>query len=137
MINTIKKCLAIAAFAFMGCKSSPPVAIVPVETFFKDAQRTDYRISPNGESIAFLQTVNGKQNLFVRSVIDSAATQITNLTDVSIKNYQWTGNQKLFCIKQKDSLNGFGAFIIAKNGKQLINIKTKPGTQADIIERIN
>lgn len=117
-----------------GCRSQPKVEIVPVETFFKSAQQANYRISPNGKFLAFLQPYQGKLNVFVRSVDDTLVTQLTAFRDVSVRSCNWAGNNKLLCIKEKDSLNSYATFLINKDGGKSILVQNKPNTRVKILD---
>ncbi len=133
MYYWFKKYYGILFILIIGCKSQPNVQVLPVETFFKSSQKVNYRISPNGKSLAFLQTYQGKLNVFVRAVDDTASMRLTALKDVSVKTVNWVGDERLFCEKEKDSLNSFSAFLINKDGTKYTPIQSKESTKIKIL----
>lgn len=130
----LKKYYFIIFILMAGCTSQTDVKVLPVEAFFKGSQQTNYRISPNGKFLAFLQAYRGKLNVFVRAVTDTTAVQLTKFTDVSVKTFSWVGDNRLFCQKEKDSLNSFSAFLINKDGTQYTPLKTKANTKVNILD---
>ena len=66
MLYQIKKYYLIPLLLIAGCSKHPVVEVLPVETFFKNAQQANYRISPDGKALAFLQTYKGKLNVVMR-----------------------------------------------------------------------
>ncbi len=133
MPHCIKKYYFFIFLLVAGCKSSPKVEMLPVETFFKGAQKFNYRISPNGKTLAFLQVYKGKSNVFVRAVNDTARVQLTNFEDLSVRNFNWVGDNKLICEKEKDSTNSFSAFLINKDGTNYAAVKNKANTKSAIL----
>lgn len=133
MYYWIKKCCLLIFIFIVGCKTPPDAQLVPVETFFKDSQQINYRISPNGKLLAFLQSYQGKLNVFVRSVEDTKSVRLTDFKDISVRTVSWVGDNRLFCEKEKDSVNSFSAFLINKDGTNYTSIKSKPSTKIKIL----
>src|SRR5690606_10750708 len=97
MLCQIKKYYLITLLLIAGCSKQPVIEVLPVETFFKNAQQFNYRISPDGKALAFLQLYKGKLNVFVRSIDDTTTLQLTRLEDLSVRDFSWVGNNRLFC----------------------------------------
>jgi dipeptidyl aminopeptidase/acylaminoacyl peptidase len=83
--------------AFSGCKDKKADDI-PVSDFFTSAEKTNFKISPNGKYVSYLKRDKDKQNLFIKNLEDGAEEQATSYTDFSVRdNYFWTfDNQILF-----------------------------------------
>ncbi|MFD0751159.1 alpha/beta hydrolase family protein [Mucilaginibacter calamicampi] len=86
--------------AFSGCKDKKADGI-PVSDFFTSAEKTNFKISPNGEYVAYLKRYNDKQNLFIKKLEDGSEEQATSYTDGNVRgDYLWTfDNQILFSIE--------------------------------------
>ncbi len=97
---------ALAALVFLAACSStdtgtaPQVAeIVPLEEFFKDPEKGQFRISPNGEKIIFTGPYMGRKNVFIQALGDTTATPITAETERSIYNAFWESDDRIVYIK--------------------------------------
>nr|WP_294896593.1 prolyl oligopeptidase family serine peptidase [uncultured Pedobacter sp.] len=119
-----------------GCSNGPKVKLLPAEAFFTGAQQSKYQISPNGKSLAFLQFYKGKLNVFVRSVNDTASVRVTDLKDASVRNLNWVGDNRLLCVKQKDSVNSFSAFLINSDGTNSVTVKSEENTKINILDAV-
>ena len=80
-----KQLLTIASFSILllaGCKSKTTneekAPLVPLEDFFKNADKSGWQISPDGESISYLSPHMGHTNVFVRKITDSVGTPVTH-----------------------------------------------------------
>src|SRR5690606_672941 len=57
-----------------------PPAELPMKDFFKNPEKASFRISPNGKYISYRAPWNSRMNIFVQSIGDSTATQVTHDT---------------------------------------------------------
>ena len=99
-----------------------------IETFFKPAQYTLMTISPDGEHIAALAPVNGKQNIVLLSASGKrTATPVTGLNAKDVIWVQWLNSKRLVfqtgtrAARVEDSRGG-GLFAIdrdSSNSRQL------------------
>ncbi len=118
----------------MACENRKQPAKVDVETFFKDPEQAEYRISPNGKLLSFLKPSKGKMNVFVRSVDDDVLTQVTALTDKSVRNCYWVGEDKLLYILENDSSYQRPAFLIDVDGGHIIPVQDSSASRIEIID---
>jgi len=83
-----------------NCKQKENRAeLVPLEDFFKDAEKAGYRISPNGEMIIFRAPHMGRMNVFVQKLGDTTALAITHETDRSIYDAFWESDNRIIYVK--------------------------------------
>src|SRR5688572_5712525 len=69
---------------------------IPVETFFKNPERTGYRISPNGEYLSYLGPYETRLNVFVQKVGSTdAPVRVTNQTERDIYAYFWANDNSI------------------------------------------
>lgn len=73
--------------------------VLPLEDFFKDSEKGQFRISPNGEKIIFTAPHLGRQNVFVQALGDTNAIPITTETDRSVYNAFWEGDNRIVYVK--------------------------------------
>jgi hypothetical protein len=74
-------------------------SFVPLEDFFKDPEKGQYRISPNGEMVIFMAPHMGRRNVFVQRLGDTTATAITHETERSIYNAFWESDDRIVFVK--------------------------------------
>src|SRR6185503_17738150 len=66
---------------------------IKVEDFFKNPQRTGYKISPNGEYLSYLGPYQTRLNVFVQKIGSAEQpVRITNQTDRDITAYFWAND---------------------------------------------
>ncbi|MDB5005728.1 MAG: hypothetical protein JWP45_121, partial [Mucilaginibacter sp.] len=69
---------------------------IPIIDFFKTAEKSTFRISPDGKYISYLKPYKDKQNLFIQSLSDGTVRMATSFTDYSLRgDYFWTFNDKI------------------------------------------
>ncbi len=112
--NVLYLCLIFPLF--LACKQQPE-KLIPVNDFFKSQERVAFAISPDGKNLSYLKLINKKQELFVESLEDGKATQITRLDDHVIGYYTWVSDNELIYYKEtQDHNKQSSVFIIDKTG---------------------
>jgi hypothetical protein len=66
---------------------------IPIEDFFKLPEYANMYLSPDGQNIAALSPVNGKQNLVIVNVKTRKMKAVTGLTDRDVILAEWTARQ--------------------------------------------
>ena len=75
--------------------SSPASKIpprIPVRDFFRNPVSRGYDLSPDGQTISFLQPWESRLNIFVKPVAGGEARRLTSEKDRDIQTYFWKGN---------------------------------------------
>lgn len=106
---------------------------IPVESFFKNPEKTAYTISPNGEYIAYLAPYNNRLNIFIRSTGDDAPRRLTSETDRDLSAYLWKNNNTLLFIKDNNGDENYKLFSVTTEGvtKQITDLD---GVRINIID---
>jgi len=84
--------------------------MIPVEDFFSEPEKTNFKISPNGKHIAYLGMYEGQKNIYVIHPDDGdSERRITSETELGIQSYFWANDDELIFTKEKkhDSLQVF------------------------------
>jgi dipeptidyl aminopeptidase/acylaminoacyl peptidase len=89
--------LAFVVVVLYSCNSSN-IQQIPIVDFFKNPEKTAFKISPDGKYISYLKKVDNKPNLFIKSLGDSTEVMATSFKDYGVRgDYNWTyDNQILF-----------------------------------------
>jgi dipeptidyl aminopeptidase/acylaminoacyl peptidase len=97
-----RACIVLSLAAIIltcSCHRTERARRLPFEAFFQNPMKTSFLISPDGESISYLQNYNNRLNLFVRSLDGRQARRITSFNDGNVSSYFWAGNDELFFMK--------------------------------------
>jgi dipeptidyl aminopeptidase/acylaminoacyl peptidase len=77
--------------------ASSPAAVVspkiPLRDFFKNPVSRGYDLSPDGETLSFLQPWESRMNVFMRPTAGGEAKRVTSEKERDIRNYAWKGNK--------------------------------------------
>jgi dipeptidyl aminopeptidase/acylaminoacyl peptidase len=65
---------------------------IPLRDFFKNPVSRGYDLSPDGQTLSFLQPWESRMNIFIRPTGGGEAKRLTNEKDRDIRNYAWKGN---------------------------------------------
>jgi dipeptidyl aminopeptidase/acylaminoacyl peptidase len=97
---------------WIGAAAQPPT----VEDFFRNPEFTSMKLSPDGEWVAALISVNNRRNLAVLNVDDSQAVAITDNRRTDIGDFHWITNERLVYLVDIDGNEAFGIFGIDRDG---------------------
>lgn len=108
---------------------------IKVEDFFKNPQRTAYRISPSGEYLSYLGPYQTRLNVFVQK-IDSAdaPVRITNQTGRDIVSYFWANDNALVYLQDKGGDENHHIYIAQRDGSGEKDLTPFDGVKATIID---
>ena len=134
-----KQLLTIASCSILllaGCKSKTTneekAPLVPLEDFFKNADKSGWQISPDGESISYLSPHMGHTNVFVRKITDSVGTPVTHDSVRNIYNYQWKGNRILY-LQDVGGDENYQLFSVSMDGKDQKALTPFPKVRTGIL----
>ncbi len=84
---------AFAAFSFVSTAAAQEK--LPIESFFRLSEYAAMNLSPDGENIAALSPVGGKQNLVIVNLKTRKVKPITGLTDRDVVLAEWINSKRL------------------------------------------
>ena len=119
------------AFTFKTTEQKP--AVIPVEDFFRNAEKFGWSISPDGEYISYLSPHNGHTNVFVRKISDSIAIPVTNDTVRNVYDYAWKGSRILY-LQDIGGDENFQLFSVTRDGKNLKALTPLPKVRTQILD---
>ncbi|GIV33720.1 MAG: peptidase [Chitinophagales bacterium] len=110
---------------------------VPVETFFKNPQKTGFKLSPDGEYLAFLAPYANRLNIYVSKIgSEDAPVRITNQTERDILSYFWASNDRLVYLQDKGGDENYHIYIASKDGSDEKDLTPFEGVKAEIIDEL-
>ena len=125
-------CMIIATAAQTGVSQEAP--LIPLEDFFKNPEKVSFRISPDGEYLAFMQPWESRMNIFVQKIGEEKVTQVTFAKERSIQGYFWKNNSRLVFLQDKGGNENFHLFAVDRDGKNQVELTPGDEVLAQIID---
>ncbi|MCB0819177.1 MAG: S9 family peptidase, partial [Bacteroidetes bacterium] len=108
--------------------------LIPLQDFFKNPEKVAFRISPNGEYLAFMQPWESRMNIFVQKIGEDKITQVTFAKERSIQGYFWKNNSRLVFLQDKGGNENFHLFAVDSDGKNQVELTPGDEVLAQIID---
>lgn len=74
---------------------------LPLESFFKNPEKSGFRISPDGTRILFLAPWERRLNVHVQTIGEESAVRVTSATERDITACLWSGNDRIVYLLDK------------------------------------
>ncbi len=104
---------------------------IPVREFFKNPEKANFDLSPNGKYLSFLAPYRDRMNLHVQKVGSEEVNRITNVTERDIAGYYWADDEQLVYLQDNGGDENYYLTVVTKNGKddrpltKFDNVKTQ------------
>lgn len=79
-------------------QTAPTIAL---EDFFKNPEKTDYQISPDGKYYSYLAPFENRKNIHVQNIETGETKRVTAQTDRDIAGYFWANNDQLVYVRDE------------------------------------
>jgi dipeptidyl aminopeptidase/acylaminoacyl peptidase len=107
---------------------------IPLRDFFRNPASRGYDLSPDGETLSFLQSWESRMNIFLRPTAGGEAKRVTSEKDRDIRNYAWKGNKFLiYAMDDKGDENFHLKRVDLKSG-EVKDLTPFPKVRSDIID---
>jgi dipeptidyl aminopeptidase/acylaminoacyl peptidase len=111
-------------------------APIPVRDFFRHPERSNFRISPDGKTLAFLQPYERRMNVHVQPIAGGEPKRLTNETARDIPDHFWKGPDRLVYVKDFGGDENFHVVAVNKDGSGLKDLTPFDGVRAEIIDQL-
>ncbi len=108
--------------------------IKPVEHFFRNPERSDYKVSPDGQYLSWLAPYEDRMNVFVRHIATGTENRITSRTDRDIPGYFWADADRLIYVQDDGGDENYHVYTIRRDGTGERDLTPFPGVKAEIID---
>jgi dipeptidyl aminopeptidase/acylaminoacyl peptidase len=131
--------ISLTALLFIaGCSSSSKeketiAPLIDMKMFFKNGEKINFQISPDGNYYSYLANYKDMLNVFVQKVGDENAVRVTNDTLRSIANYFWKGTRIVY-LQDVGGDENFQLFSVAATGEDLKALTPFPGYRTEVID---
>lgn len=105
-----------------------------IEDFFRNPEKTRYRLSPDGQYFSYMGPYERRQNIFIQKIGANEAVRVTSETDRSISNFFWANNNRILYIKDSGGDENFQLYAVDKDGKNAKDLTPFEGVRIQIID---
>ena len=131
----MKKLLMFAATAAILAACTPKTAPeLPLETFFRNTEKTGYQISPDGKYFSYMAPYESRRNIFVQPVDGKDAVRITSETERDLAGYFWANNNRILYLKDTGGDENFQLYGVDIDGTDPKAYTALPGVRTTIID---
>ncbi len=119
-------------------KTNRPTRI-PVRDFFRNPEKSAYRISLDGKYVSHTEPYERRMNVFVEpraEIGKGKAIRLTSETTRDITSYGWKNNDTLIYIRDFDGDENFHLFAVDKEGKNVRDLTPFPGVKVDLVDQL-
>jgi len=111
--------LVVFALLFSSCsgtkkEQAPP--LIPMKDFFRNPTKVSFKLSPNGEYLAFMQPWEKRLNVHVQKIGDSKISRITDATARDIAGFGWANNERIVYVMDKGGDENFKLYAVNIDG---------------------
>lgn len=132
--------LGLLGMLLIGCgqTEAPPqkVPLIPLQDFFRNPERTGYKISPSGEYLSFLRPWERRLNIYVQKLGQDRVIRITASTQRDITTYLWAKDQRLVYLMDRNGDENFRAYAVNFDGSGCKDLTPFEGVKVQIIDEL-
>jgi dipeptidyl aminopeptidase/acylaminoacyl peptidase len=115
---------------------TPPAAAkrIPMRDFFRNAEKSNFMISPDAKSISFMQPYERRLNVFVQPRAGGPAVRVTSETARNVAGYFWKGSGRIVYGKDFNGDENIHLVSVDADGNNLVDLTPYDGVKADILD---
>lgn len=120
----------------IGCSNqmNTKAPLVPMEDFFRNPEKSSFRISPDGNHIAYMKPWKNRMNVHVVNIESNNETRLTSSEERSIYGFLWLGDQRIGYVKDDGGDEDLHFFGVNIDGTNEIDLTPFEKVQARIID---
>jgi dipeptidyl aminopeptidase/acylaminoacyl peptidase len=134
--------MILMAAALLSCAAvsfAEPPKQYEVRDFFRNSERSSFRVSPDGKTLSFMQPYQNRMNIFVQGLdakgkLQGEPKRLTSETARDIAGYFWKGNQSLLYVKDFGGDENFHVVAVAIDGSGTKDLTPYEKVQAGVID---
>ena len=136
LLVSLTALLIIAGCTTASKEKETAAPLIDMKLFFKNGEKTNFQISPDGNYYSYLANYKEMYNIYVQKVGDKDAIRVTNDTLRSIVNYLWKGNRIIY-LQDVGGDENFQLFSVTSSGKDLKALTPFPGYRTDLLDNLS
>src|SRR5438093_5653094 len=133
------KSIIISLFLFLFLHTSvvPQTKVIPMRDFFRNPEKTAYRISQDGKYLSYLAPYASRLNVFVQEIGSDKAVRVTNETERDIFSYFWGKNNVILFLKDTKGYEIFQLYCVNKDGSGLKNLTPFEKVTTQVVDKLD
>lgn len=118
----------------ISCVDNQKKQKISIKDFFRNPEKTSFQLSPDGNSISFLEPYEKRLNIVVQNLETNIATRVTSETSRNVGQYFWVGNNELVYLKDEDGDENFRLIAVKADGTDLRDITPFDGVKIRMVK---
>ena len=120
----------------IGCnnKMNKSTPLIPMEDFFRNPEKSSFKISPDGNHIAYMKPWETRMNVFVLNIKMQSETRLTSSTERGIYGFTWLTDKRIGYIKDDGGDENMHFYAINIDGTNERDLTPFENVQARIID---
>lgn len=116
--------------------SEPPPPTIDMKDFFKNPEKSSFRISPDGKYISYKAPFKNRMNIFVQPVGGGDVVQVTRDTIRDIGGYFWKGDRMVYSRDMNGDEN-YIVFSASLDGQDVKALTPTSGVRAGVMDDLH
>lgn len=112
-----------------------PAPYIEMEDFFRNGEKDNFQISPDGNYFSYISGYKGFKNVFVERISDGSVVRVTSDTVRSIRYYIWKNDRILF-YQDVGGDENYQIFSVKTDGTDLKSLTPFPGVRNAILDNL-
>lgn len=133
-MKNLRNMLASGLFMAGICFTAGAQTQIPLEDFFKNPEKIDYQVSPDGTYFSFMAPYENRMNIFVQKIGSDTTIRITSETERDIAASMWAGNNRILFIKDTGGDENYQLYGVNIDGSDLKSYTNFPNVRTNIID---
>ena len=108
--------------------------LIPMQDFFRNPEKSSFKISPNGEHIAYMKPWKARMNVFVMDMNTKKEVRLTSSQERGIYWFAWLNNNRIGYIKDEGGNENMHFYAVNVDMSNEIDLTPFENVQARIID---
>lgn len=128
--------VTVTGSAAKSSTSSQETRLIPMEDFFRNPEKTNFKLSPDGKHIAYLKPWQNRLNVYIQKVDQDEAIRITEATERDIAGYMWANNSRIAYAQDRRGDENWHGYAVDIDGSNYIELTPFEGVQIRLVDEL-
>lgn len=107
---------------------------IPLRDFFRNPERASFEISPDGNTLSFMQPHQSRMNVFVQPRAGGEPVRLTSETERDVAGYFWKGSRRIVYLKDFKGDENFHLMAVDIAGGEPVDLTPFDKVRAVILD---